>query len=151
MDNRIFNVNGKTKQQLALAVQALLLDEYDGIQKVKGWYFNKERGLVLTWYVGNDSGNKKTIPFTNRMGQPTEIEPDELVDILWDWLSSEQANEVELEGWDKKFEDSDVSNNAGWRLYVDEWGHVKEGNKPHDSIDHYSIAALTKAYMWYGK
>ena len=82
MDNRIFNVNGKTKQQLALAVQALLLDEYDGIQKVKGWYFNKERGLVLTWYVGNDSGNKKTIPFTNRMGQPTEIEPDELVDIL---------------------------------------------------------------------
>jgi len=147
MDNRVFNVNGKTKEQLKLAVQLLLLDEYNTKQKVKGWYFNPKRGLVLTWYVGDNQ--KKAIPFTNRMGQPEEIGEDELIELLWNWLNTEQAKQMKLEEWDKKFIDGDVSNDAGWRLYTIEWGHVN--NDDGHTIDHYSIAALTKAYMWYGK
>ena len=149
MDNKIFNVNGITKDQLHLAVKLLLMDEYSEkiSKKVSGWYFSPKKGFVLTWYVGDNQ--KKAIPFTNRMGQPEAIGVDELVDLLWDWLDSDEAKSVELDGWDKKFTDSDVSNSAGWRLYTDEWGHVN--NPDGHTIDHYSIAAFTKAYMWYGK
>ena len=94
MDNRLFNINGKTKEQLTLAVKCLLLDEYGGI-KVKGWYFNKQKGLVLTWYFDPDKKGKVT-PFTDRMGKPCVINEDELVDLLWNWLDSDEAKNVEF-------------------------------------------------------
>jgi len=147
MDNKVFNVNGKTKEQLKLAVQLLLLDEYGKRRKVSGWYFEPKKGFVLTWYVGDSQ--KRAIPFTNRMGQPEDIGEDELTDLLWEWLKSDEAKSVKLEGWDKKFVDSDVSTEGGWRLFTDQWGHVS--NHDGHTIDHYSLAAFTKAYMWYGK
>jgi len=151
MDNRVFNVNGKTKEQLKLAVQLLLLTEYNKKQNVRGWYFAKNKGLVLTW-TDKKSSRNNVIPFTNRMGQPEEINEDELTNLLWEWLSSDQAKEVihnEEDRWDAGFEDSDVSMDDGWRLYTDEWGHVKEENG--HTIDHYSIAAFKKVSLWYGK
>ena len=146
MDNRIFDVNGKTKDQLKLAVQLLLLDEYDKKQKVAGWYFSKKKGLVLTWTIAETRHNPT--PFTNRMGHPEDIKEDELTDLLWEWLSSVEAKEVEQDGWDKDLEDSDVSMSDGWRLYTEEWGHVKESEH---TIDHYSLAAFKKVHLWYGK
>ena len=146
MDNRIFDVNGKTKDQLKLAVQLLLLDEYDKKQKVAGWYFTKKKGLVLTWTLAETRHNPT--PFTNRMGQPEDIKEDELTDLLWEWLSSDEAKEVEQDGWDKDLKDSDVSMGDGWRLYTEEWGHVKESEH---TIDHYSLAAFKKVHLWYGK
>lgn len=147
MDNKIFNVNGKKKNRLLMALKLLLLDEYGKEQKVKGWYFSKKKGFILTWYVGDS--HKHARPFTNRIGEECEIDAEELVEILWDWLESDEARAMELEGWDRKFNDSDVSTDPGWRLYTDEWGHVN--NPDGHTIDHYSIGALTKAYMWYGK
>lgn len=144
MDNRIFNVNGRTKEQLRKAVQLLLLDEHNEPIKVRGWYFSKKQGLVLTWYVGNGCD---AVAFTDRMGKPSDIKEDELVNLLCDWLRSEEAESVECEGWDADA-DHDGSNDRGWRLYVDEWGCVKKGEY---TIDHYSIAAFKPAYLWYGK
>lgn len=148
MDNKIFNVNGRTIEQLKLAVQLLLLDEYNKKQKVKGWYFSKKKVLILTW----SSDETRVTPFTNRMGQPEEINEDELTDQLWVWLSSDQAKEVEDNEdnrWDYYFNDSDVSMKDGWRLYTEDWGHIKEENG--HTIDHYSIAAFKKVSLWYGK
>jgi len=147
MDNRIFDVNGKTKEQLHLAVKLLLLDEYDSLisRKVKGWYLNPKKGLVLTWYVGD---SKKATPFTNRRGEPEGIEGGELTDLLWNWLDSEEADTIELDGWDEDLKDSDVSMSPGWRLYTEDWGHVKETEH---TIDHSSIAAFRKINLWYGK
>jgi len=147
MDNKVFDVNGKTIEQLHLAVKLLLLDEYGKEKTVSGWYYSKKKGLILTWYVGDSQ--PKAIPFTDRMGKPTEIGANELSILLWDWLDSKEAKEMELDGWDKKFNDSDVSTSPGWRLYTDQWGHVS--NPDGHTIDHYSLAAFTKAYMWYGK
>jgi hypothetical protein len=144
MDNKIFNVNGKTKEQLSIAVKLLLLNEYGQTQKVTGWYYSKEKGLVLTWLIKD--GYKAT-PFTDRMGKQTEIDDNELIDILWRWLDTEEAKNVECGGWDAD-SDHDGDNELGWRLYVDEWGHVQETAH---SIDHYSIAAFKPAYLWYGK
>ena len=142
MDNRLFNINGKTKNQLALAVKALLLDEYDTQRKVKGWYFKKNKGLILTWYVDN----KKSTPFTNRMGTPCEIAENELVEILWNWLDSPEAKIVEMSSWEVNT-DHDGSNDLGWRLYTEDWGCIGDEY----SIDHYSIAAFKPVYLWYGK
>ena len=149
MDNKVFNVNGKTREQLKLAIQLLLLNEYNDKQKVRGWYFRKDKGLVLTWL---SETRENVTPFTNRMGQPEDINEDELTDQLWEWLSSDQAKEVEhTEGdrWDRSLKDSDVSMDDGWRLYTEDWGHIKEENG--HTIDHYSIAAFKKVALWYGK
>ncbi len=143
MDNRVFNINGRTKEQLQLAVRLLLLDEYGQEQKVSGWYYTKEKGMVLTWYVGD---KYKATPFTDRMGNPNDIKYDELVELLFNWLDTESAKNVICEGDDENA-DHDGSNELGWRLYTEDWGHINEGH----SIDHYSIAAFKPAWLWYGK
>ena len=147
MDNRVFNINGRTKEQLKKAVDLLLFDEYNEYQKVKGWYYHKKKGFILTWYVGDSQ--EKAIPFTNRLGVPEPIEREELVEVLWEWLDSEDAKNVEHgDSWDHNMS-HDGSNELGWRLYTEEWGHVR--NPDGHTIDHYSIAAFKPAYLWYGK
>lgn len=143
MDNRIFNVNGRTKEQLEIAVKLFLLDEYGHSRKVVGWYYEETKGLVLTWFVGD---KYKATPFTDRMGAPTNIEEKELVDLLWNWLNSEEAKKVKCEEMDAD-EDTDGTNKRGWRLYVDEYGHINNGG----SLDNYSIGAFKPVFCWYGK
>jgi hypothetical protein len=149
MDNKVFNVKGRTIEQLEKAVDLLLFNEYGEYDKVAGWYFVPNKGLILTWYVGESQPEAK--PFTNRWGQPEPISKEELVETLWNWLFTEQAKQVtydELGDWDKQLNDSDVSENLGWRLYTDSWGHVE---KTKHTIDHYSVAAFKPSWCWYGK
>jgi hypothetical protein len=141
MDNKQFNVNGKTKEHLKLAVNLLL---YNKEGKADGWYVNPDKGLVITWSVHR---NYKAKPFTDSMGKPKQINADELTDILWDWLHSEEAKTIKLIGWDANAS-HDGSNELGWRLYTEDWGHINEGEH---GTDHYSIGALTPSYLWYGK
>jgi hypothetical protein len=124
----------------------LLLDEYGTNQKVKGWYFNKQKGLVLTWYFDPDKKEKVT-PFTDRMGKPCVINEDELVDLLWNWLDSDEAKTVEFGSWENNV-DHDGDNDKGWRLYTEDWGCIKETEH---TIDHYSIGAFKPVWLWYGK
>lgn len=146
MDNKVFNVKGRTIEQLEKAVDCLLFDEYGKYQKIAGWYFVPEKGLILTWYIG-DSQPKAT-PFTNRMGIPEPIGKEELVETLWNWLFSDQAKQVTYDDWDRQLDDPDVSEDLGWRLYTDQWGHVEVVKH---TIDHYSVAAFKPSYCWYGK
>lgn len=143
MDNRFFNVNGKTKEQLKLALELLLFNEYGEKDKVAGWYFSKQKGFVLTWA---NPDKHKSSPFTNRLGQPEEIDVNELLELLWKWKDTEQASTVELEDFEDDA-DHEGSNDKGWRLYTEKWGHIEEGS----SIDHYSIAAFKPVWLWYGK
>ena len=143
-DNRLFDVNGRTKEQLALAVKLLLLNEYGEKEKVKGWYFSKNKGLVLTWFLPE---KHNATAFTDAFGIPKELEEEQLVEILWEWLKTDQAKTVDFNQWESDIE-HDGSNELGWRLYVEEWGHVRETEH---TIDHYSIAAFKPVYLWYGK
>ena len=146
-DNRLFNINGRTKEQLSLAVKCLLLNEYGEQRKISGWYFDKSKGFVLTWWVGKDY---KATPFTNRLGKSQDISESELVDVLWDWLKTDEAKSVEFSDWEGDI-DQDGDNEEGWRLYTEDWGCIKEGTEDWSSIDHYSIAAFKRVYLWYGK
>lgn len=150
MDNKVFNVKGRTIEQLEKAVDLLLFNEYGEHDKVRGWYFVPEKGLILTWHVGNDY--LKATPFTNRMGIPTPIDKEELVETLWNWLFTEQAKLVtyneQQHNWDIRLGDFDGSQDLGWRLYTDSWGHIEESMS---TIDHYSVAAFKPSWCWYGK
>lgn len=145
MDNRIFNVNGRTKEQLSLAVNLLLTNEYGEKETAYGWYLTNQKGIVLTWH--ENGGHKTCKPFTDYMGNPKEVNAEELTEILWKWLQSEEAQKIECVGWDADA-DHDGSNERGWRLFTEAWGHVEDKT---GSIDHYSIAAFKPAYLWYGK
>lgn len=145
MDNRVFDINGRTKEQLILAVNCLLFNEFNKKETIKGWYFSKKRGFVLCLWK---SSNKNYKEFTNRLGEPEKIGAEELVDILWKWLNSEEAKTVELDRWDMDLE-HDGSNGIGWRLYTNEWGHVNE--ETNHTIDHSTIGAFKRIHLWYGK
>ena len=144
MDNKIFNVNGRTRTQLAKALELLLLDEYGDTAEVKGWYFSKDKGLVLTWHVQSDK--RTSIAFTDRMGKPSPISGEELVNIIWDWLKTDEAQTVVCEGTDAKIS-LDGSVERGWRLYTEKWGHIELDG----GVDSYSIAAIKPAWLWYNK
>lgn len=125
-DNAIFNVNGielsKLQKTLALAF---------GEKNVAGYQFIKEKGLCFYSWV-TDKG--KIIPF------PTPISPTQAAIIAFDWLKSSDAKLVPREGWDANA-DHDGSNELGWRVYTEDWGHING----EDAI------AIKPAYLWYGK
>lgn len=148
MDNKLFNINGRTKQQLVRAIDCFLFDEYGSYHSVKGWSYRKDKGFVLHSYLRENDKNSEVKPFTNRIGIPTSINKDELVDLLWEWLSSEEASEVVLGDWEEDL-DHDGSNDKGWRLYTEHWGHVF--NKDGTTIDHSTLGAFKPCYCWYGK
>lgn len=139
MDNRVFNVNGSGKKMLADVLRLALFQSggcYEksvfGERKAAGWTFSEEKGLILLWHVDKSTGNAFIAP----------LGPEALAEMVYEWLSSEQATSVQLTDWDKDL-DHDGHNSEGWRVYCEDWGHV--GNNS------YAIVAITPAYMWHGK
>lgn len=135
MDNRVFNVNGRTKDQLKLALQLALFDEYDKNNTIAGWRTTKEDGLILMSYISSSSSIQ-----SNKF--PVPLNYEQLVDIVWTWLKSDEAKHVEQSGWDIDAP-HDGHNNLGWRMYCGDWGRIGD--------DWGSIIAIKPAYLWYGK
>lgn len=139
MDNKIFNVNGRTKLQLEKTLELLLLDEYEKQRKVKGWYFDPEKGFVLLWHT-EKGGSEFPVP----------LYYDSVADLVWQWLQdSEDALKMrtgKFEDWDNKL-DHDGSNELGWRVYVEDWGHIYQGL----TLNNYTLGAIRPVYLWYGK
>lgn len=129
MDNRIFNVNGVTKEQLLATLKLALLNEY-GEVKVASCTVDPDKGLVLDWH--SDSPSKF----------PIKLKPDSICEIVWEWLQTDEARKTNLTGWDVNA-DHDGSNEWGFRVYCDDWGRV-------DGYG-YSIVAIKPVYCWYGK
>jgi hypothetical protein len=131
-DNRIFNVNGKglehLKQTLALACA---LDSYQNRNRIDSWFFSKNHGLVFCWGKPANSSHF-----------PTAISAEQAADMAWQWLQTDEAKKMECTGWDRDA-DHDGSNSLGWRVFVEDWGHV--------AGSFYAIAAVRPAFMWHGK
>jgi len=182
MDNRLFNINGRSEYQFKLALQALLTDEYktedvDSYDRtwgvigtgVRGYKFTYDKGLILYWYINKED----VLPIDNilegidfpknllksvrkykldsldeEIKKQVTIPLDILTFALWNWL--ENFNEIEKMKF-KRWEDNadhDGSNEIGFRIYTEEWGHIKINKH---SIDHYTIGAIKPVYLWYGK
>lgn len=130
MDNRVFNVNGRTQEMLAMALSLAFKQEGDNV-KAKAWRFIPNKGLVLLWSATSGSNVF-----------PAPMEPHEVASMAMRWLQGDEAKNMTFEGWDEDH-DHDGHNELGWRVYVEEWGHV--------GSEHYSICAIRPAWMWYGK
>lgn len=129
MDNRIFNVNGKSKEDLLQTI--ILALATSGSKDIKGWSVNPKKGLVLFSY--GEKENKFPVP----------VAPSSIIDMVWDWLKTDEAKKIPHENaWDSDHQ-HDGDNGIGWRVFVEDWGHVdgKWG----------VVACIKPAFMWYGK
>jgi hypothetical protein len=130
MDNRIFNVNGTGLDALTKVLDLAFLQS--GFNAAKCWRFIPEKGFVLFW---TDSNGAQKLPAP--MGAA------ELAPMIHRWLESEDSTSMKCEGWDKRYDGGDVDTDLGWRVYVEDWGHI--------AGEWAAICAVRPAYMWYGK
>ena len=137
MDNRVFNVNGKG-QGLLEATLTLAFAQHSSQIKAKGYLFDPEFGLVLLWYWPDKLSENH--PPVQKFMAPLPAE--KVAPMIMEWLKSEEAGKVKLEGWDRNA-DHDGHNSQGWRVYCGDWGHVGRYRG--------AIVAVTPAYMWHGK
>lgn len=129
-DNRIFNVNGVEKKHLIHAIR-LAFDINNDTSTAKSWKFDPKYGLILYWYA-EDGTHKFPVP----------VSPEAAAEIAFEWLDSEEARNMECKDWDAD-SDHDGHNGYGWRVYVEDWGHV--------GGSHCALCAVRPAHVWYGK
>ena len=134
MNNRIFNVNGEGDDML-LAALKLVFKQEGANTTCTGWNFDKQKGLILFWCCENDNENDVK-PF------PVEMTAEQCFPFVKAWLSSNQAKTVELKDWDAET-DHDGSNEMGFRIYCEDWGHVGDY--------HSAICAIKPVVLWFGK
>ena len=130
MDNKVFNVNGATKNQLLATLKLAMLDEYDTYRKAVSYEIDKKHGFVLNQY------GERGIKF------PAFLEIETITEIVWAWLQTDEAKSMSFEGWDADA-DHDGSNHLGFRVYCEDWGFVGDNQS--------AIIAIRPAYCWYGK
>lgn len=145
MDNRIFNVNGKSLQMLVKTLE--LFVENDGHtyygpmdekrKKFEGYTVDPKKGFILIKYGVDEKYGQTKFP------APVSIEI--AAGMAMAWLESEDALKVPLEGWDIDC-DHDGDNSLGWRVSCENWGHIEANNH---TI--YAGVLISPAYMWYGK
>jgi len=134
MDNRIFNVNGRSKAQLLNTIQlALSQTSYNANPTIIGWVIDKSKGFILLDYMSD---------YTKGTKFPVPVTAETVLPIVWDWLKSEEAEKIPMEGWDANA-DHDGDNELGFRVYCEDWGHIGEYRN--------AIVAIKPAYCWYGK
>ena len=131
-DNRVFNVNGESKETLEKAI-SLAFDLNSSNTKASHWIFLKDKGLVLLW-TERPNSHKLPVP----------LSADQAANMAWDWLKSEDAKTVTSDWhWDGD-EDHDGHNDDGWRVYVEDYGHVGH-------VGYGPICAIRPNKVWYGK
>lgn len=138
MDNRIFNVNGKSDEMLLLALQLAFLQEGEKTL-ARAWSFCKDHGLILHWWYNETWADRDINSIIRFPGNLTAIE---CLPFISSWLKGEDAEKVATTGWDAD-SDHDGHNSLGWRVYCGDWGHVNGHSN--------AICAIKPAYMWHGK
>ncbi len=135
-DNRVFNINGEDKINLKKTID-LAFSLYDNINtKANFFTVDPVKGLILFSYDSTSNNSLQKFPIS--------LDSDSAFEFVVDWLKSESAANIELEGFFSLTGDSDVFEDFGWRVYLDDWGH----------IDKYSggvICGITPSWIWYGK
>lgn len=134
MDNNRFNVKGEgyefLKQTLELAFNVME-------DKPRAYRIDKKKGFVLYWTDTTEKSNTVVHPF------PTTLTAEQLFPLVQAFLESDEADEIELSDGDEEFDDCDVDNYYGWRVYTESWGRV-DG-------DAYAFLAITPSWCWSGK
>lgn len=137
-DNLHIDVRAKTRETFDLAIQIAM--EFE--PAVEAYTIDKKKGLVLLWCAEEYSGGRKLgHPF------PTRLDAKGAADMAWTWLQKEWEKDpkdrVAFDPGGKPYEDGEVDNDNGFRVYNEEWGHVGDHT--------YSVCAIQPASIWIGK
>lgn len=129
-DNRIFNVNGKSEQELAAALSLVLL-LHDCDEGFSGFSFDSGKGLLL-WRSEGKNVTKFIVPVNGFTAAK----------LAFNWLKSKEAMSIPFIEWDANV-DHDGHNELGWRAYLEDWGKVGD--------NHGVLIAIKPSYLWLGK
>lgn len=135
-DNRIFNINGIKKKHLRTALKLAFQIESDHNKDgamAEGYVIDPKKGIIFLW---NTDTTKNAIGFS----EPKNFEA--CYDFAKQWLATPDALNTELLDGEDDY-DHDGSNDLGWRVYLEDWGHV--------GSNRYAICAVKPCYVWYGK
>ena len=135
-DNRIFNVNGVSKD---FFMEALDLAIRQSGYKPTSWSIHHTKGFVLHWApLDNTFSNSNYTPF------PSHLSSKSIGNIIWEWMHEETQIKIHLDSeWDVDT-DHDGDNGDGWRIYCEDWGNI-------DECGDYAFIAILPVYIWYGK
>ena len=143
MDNLVFNVNGGTQEQLERVISLWYINdgyttEIEKKMTFEGYYLDPKKGFILLKSVYGEKGATKF---------PVPVSLEIAVGMVYAWLESDEAKKIPLGGWDLNC-DHDGSNELGWRVYVEDWGHVTTSD---NKSFNFGAVMITPAYLWYGK
>lgn len=154
MDNRLFNVNGRTFEQFELTLQLLLTGEYNNSNikkftigdwgpigsRVKGYKFDYKKGLILYWYMDKDiKPIDEIIPDFNEISitPPTQLKLDKSLRKYKLALLDNEINKRvtipfdilvhSLWYWFKNFNDWDKLQFENWEYNADHDGSNEQG------------------------
>lgn len=132
-DNRVFDVNGVDDKHLKKAIDlAFMIDSERAIAKY--YLVTEDKGLIFFAYK-SDSLVANILP--------VPLDAEGVYEFTKEWLKSNAAQNIKLDGFFDTANDCDVSEDWGWRVYLEQWGHV--GN--HWGV----ICAISPSWIWYGK
>jgi hypothetical protein len=132
-DNRVFDINGVDDIHLKKAIELAFSIDSDN-RMAKAYMVTEKHGLIFFAYKSDGvAANEFPVP----------LDASEAFDFAKEWLKSNSAHSVKLEGFFKSTNDSDVSEDWGWRVYLEEWGRVDR----HWGV----ICAISPSWIWYGK
>jgi len=131
-DNRQFNVNGKGRDTLLMTLQLICIqaDSERFPARIQGWEINPDFGMLLY----QDPGHGNPLPGRG-------LTAEDFTPFLWSWLQEPGEPKIKLTQWDLKG-DHDGENEAGWRVYCEDWGHVG---------GYSAFCAVKPVYLWLGK
>lgn len=129
-NNRQFCVNGPMDNPKLFSAAMALVLEQSCYRKIAGFRIDAKKGMVFYWTAFKGSSQ---FPFGNEI--------DQVAKFAWMWLESHPK----LTGAPGKWEghiDHDGSDDDGWKLYCEDWGHV-------DAWE--AFAAVKPIVCWYGR
>lgn len=126
MDNRLISIQSEGRKAFDLAFQ-LFFDNAAG-GKASHYLEDKDAGLILFWH--NDEYIKP-----NKL--PYDMDWKAAADLAWGWLQSQPEDNY------REYLDHDGSNGHGFKIYNENWGHVKGSS--------YAFMAILPVWAWYGK
>lgn len=132
MDNAIFNVNGKTHNDL-LQTLTLAFNQKGANTTAVGWTTSPSHGLIFLWSMDSADGQRLPVPLNAEL----------CADVAYTWLAGKEAESIIPTGtWDIDL-GHDGHNSKGFRVFKEDWGHVNGSWK--------AICAVMPVYLWHGK
>lgn len=134
LDNPVFNVKGQGSEMLEVTLELGLACV--GQRSLRGYRVDNKKGIILYWTDADQDdfqhfgSNDDIQAIVNRILE--EVEQLEF-----------ELTEDDDEHSDLEMDDEDISNNFGWRIYTESWGHIERDWK--------ACLAVVPSYLWLGK